>query len=1491
MDLNPPRSPLRPPPSAPIVLPTKKRFIADDPIPLLPPPASQASTQATQTSKQPGAPRLVIEKLVLTNFKSYVGVQEVGPFHRSFLAVVGPNGSGKSNVIDLMLFVFGFRAAKMRQTKLLELIHTLDKHKNLPFCSVDIHFAQVVDLPDGDTQLVSGLQMVVTRKAYRNNSSDYFVDGVRSLYTKVTSMLKEQGIDLDHKRFLILQGEVELIAQMKPKAEKEGDDGLLEYLEDIIGTAHYKGQIEDGLKRVEELNDVCKEKQYRFVIVEKEIEGLENDKDKALEFLRLERELVFARNKVLQAQIIRRKEKEKRSIEARDVAKLKLDSERQAAQEASASLKNIETKRMEKSLEIKKVSANISEFQKKKRSADRERVRYEEQRKNLETRSKKCEKAAEVAEKQLQKTGFELQNHEKDHAEAQEQQALLKAELEQDTQKLVHMRSVVAGKTRPYTEKAAELQKALAPWREKIGAAELALKVSQLRVEMLRAEALDVDGDISKRKSKLENVRSQKKELEERKESLVKEKKKVTQQLDHGIKETHNAQTKLAEMHESLSRAQTRVSEAKSNLLNVQNKSKVLSGLQRLQRTGRIQGFHGRLGDLGHIDEQYDVAVLTACPQLDDMVVDSVETGQQCINFLRLQKLGYARFICLDKLRVGSMAKPNTPENCPRLFDLISVKDERFLPAFYSVLRDTLVAPDLRTANRAAYGKRRFRVVTLDGKLIDTSGTLSGGGSHVSKGGMKTGGDFGVSAEEVGAMEAELASQEEHFGAARNAFQEMEAAVARLRERAPEIDTELDKTKMEAEALKSEEEGLIKEIGALEKGKQARIEKVEADVLEAEQEVSARQKTLEELQLGASELQGQLKETEEKILEVGGVDLRVQNLKIDGLKQKLEIWTKRATAAMKGVKKALNEIRRAQRALSDAEKEKATVDGELAALELNWNSKGSSEALGGEIERLEGVLEELKAEEAELREKEGGLKGGIEERRMREVELEGELERREGDVKHQKGVLRRLEGELKGLKLNDVGGLIGWLGEGEEEAKQDQGDGGQQRKAGKKRRRKDEEGYEESGAEGASDEESKVSVEMDIDKEDDNKLGGEEGENGEEEEEEDDDDEEEEEDSDDDDDEDEEDEEEEHEEDEEKEVDVDVDEKEEADEESEEDENDEDVDNEEGAEDEEKEDEKIENDEDEEAEEDDELGLNDLDKENKTMKTKKSKKKKSAKKLKKSKKVKKQSTMAKKAKKTKTKSSKSQRKSGLNNLASLKAFLLVNTLPQIPESELSNLPIEDILAEIESLTDKLNGITIDVDILAEYGRRATEYKNRKEDLNNAVEERETLSERVEQMKKDRLSQFMKGFYTILMTLKEMYQMITMGGNAELELVDSLDPFAEGILFSVMPPKKLWKNISNLSGGEKTLSLLALVFALHKYKPTPLYVMDEIDAALDFRNVSIVANYIKERTKNAQFIVISLRNNMFELSERLVGIYKVDNMTRSVTLNNRELIGE
>ena len=182
-----------------------------------------------------------------------------------------------------------------------------------------------------------------------------------------------------------------------------------------------------------------------------------------------------------------------------------------------------------------------------------------------------------------------------------------------------------------------------------------------------------------------------------------------------------------------------------------------------------------------------------------------------------------------------------------------------------------------------------------------------------------------------------------------------------------------------------------------------------------------------------------------------------------------------------------------------------------------------------------------------------------------------------------------------------------------------------------------------------------------------------------------------------------------------------------------------------------------------------------------------------------------------------------------------------------------------LTAKIAALEERVAKTNLDLSVLKEYARREKEFMQRAADLDAVTKQRDSAKHLADELRAKRLREFMEGFGIISMKLKEMYQMITLGGNAELELVDSLDPFSEGIIFSVMPPKKSWKNISNLSGGEKTLSSLALVFALHVFKPTPLYFMDEIDAALDFRNVSIVANYIRDRTKQAQFVVISLRN--------------------------------
>lgn len=112
-------------------------------------------------SFDPTGPRLIITKIVNNFFKSYAEEQVLGPFHKvsivnshdfinfllfqCFNAIVGPNGSGKSNVIDSMLFVFGYRATKIRSKKVSVLLHNSESYRNVMSCTVSVHFAEIID--------------------------------------------------------------------------------------------------------------------------------------------------------------------------------------------------------------------------------------------------------------------------------------------------------------------------------------------------------------------------------------------------------------------------------------------------------------------------------------------------------------------------------------------------------------------------------------------------------------------------------------------------------------------------------------------------------------------------------------------------------------------------------------------------------------------------------------------------------------------------------------------------------------------------------------------------------------------------------------------------------------------------------------------------------------------------------------------------------------------------------------------------------------------------------------------------------------------------------------------------------------------------------------------------------------------------------------------------------------------------------------------------
>ncbi|KAF4627997.1 hypothetical protein G7Y89_g10151 [Cudoniella acicularis] len=1203
--------------------------------------------------------RIVITYLILTNFKSYAGRQEVGPFHSSFSSVVGPNGSGKSNVIDSLLFVFGFRASKMRQGKISALIHNSAAFPDLDFCEVAVHFQEVMDQPNGPPTIIPNSDLVISRRAFKNNSSKYYMNGKESNFTVVTTLLRDRGVDLDHKRFLILQGEVESIAQMKPKAANEHDDGLLEYLEDIIGTSKYKTPIEESATEVETLNEVCVEKSGRVQHVEKERNGLEDKKNKALAYIKDENELTMKQCALYRVYIDECGDNLAVTEEAIGQMQAQLDAELEKHKGNEDGIKQVEKQYKKGQKEYEALDKDTQAILKEMAKFDQEHVKFEEKRKFLTGKQKKLEKTIGTAENAAAEAQSTIENCSTEIEQNGQEIAALEKQMKAEEAELTNIRDNLKGKTQAFSDQIAAKQKSLEPWNEKINQKQSAIAVAESELAILHEKANAGAVALEETQAKLASIEEGREVKLAELEECKAERKKLEKEATKVQSELNQLSQKEPELRSRLSGARQKADEARASLSNTQTQGNVLTGLMRLKESGRIDGFHGRLGNLGTIEQKYDVAISTACGALDNFVTDTVEGGQQCIEYLRKTNLGRGNFMCLDKLGTRDLSPIETPENVPRLFDLIKAKDEKFRPAFYHSLQNTLVAKDLAQANRIAYGAKRWRVVTLDGQLIDKSGTMSGGGNTVKKGLMSSKLVADTSKEQVAKLEVDRDALEQEFQQFQVQHQELESTLRNLNDQIPRLDTKMQKIGLEVESSARNLADAQRRIKELSKEHQP-SKTDDSRVSSLQKEVSKLNKEIEKLHSETASVEQEIKALQDKIMEVGGEKLRAQRSKVDAIKEETDRLNEAVSTAEVTRAKAEKQKIKQEKDFAKATKELQIAIADLESLEEDiQDQSANAEGYQARVDEAQEALKEKKKElstlKAELDEKTAALN----ETRAIEIEMRNKLE------ENQKVLVEN----QKRLKY--------W----------------------------------------------------------NEKLG----------------------------------------------------------------------------------------------------------------------------------------------------------KLALQNVSDLGEEITPDELPSYTKDELADMSKDTLKAEIAALEEKTQNVNVELGVLAEYRRRVEEHTARNADLQSAVAQRDTAKKRCDELRRLRLEGFMEGFSTISLRLKEMYQMITMGGNAELELVDSLDPFSEGILFSVMPPKKSWKNISNLSGGEKTLSSLALVFALHHYKPTPLYVMDEIDAALDFRNVSIVASYIKERTKNAQFIVISLRNNMFELASRLVGVYKVNHMTKSVTIENRDYI--
>eukprot|EP01104_Vermistella_antarctica_P018535 TRINITY_DN6901_c0_g1_i1.p1 TRINITY_DN6901_c0_g1~~TRINITY_DN6901_c0_g1_i1.p1 ORF type:complete len:1323 (-),score=555.35 TRINITY_DN6901_c0_g1_i1:208-4176(-) len=1260
--------------------------------------------------------RLMIEKIHLENFKSYAGLKVLGPFHKCFSAVVGPNGSGKSNIFDALLFVFGYRTSKMRLKKVDELIHKSENHPNLTSASVSIFFQTIVDKEGDDFDVVPGTKLKVTRTAQLGGTSTYRINDKRSTWSEVRTLLKGKGIDLDNNRFLILQGEVEMISLMKPKAQTEHDVGLLEYLEDIIGTNVYVKQIEEAEATLETVTHERTEKVNRVKAVERELGGLEGAKMEAEDYQEKERDL--RSQQALLYQVLRLEAAGK----ANSVATQKKELEEEVAdvrENLAEALKNLE----ETETEYKQLNDDHEELNKGMSTAkksfavfERKDVKVRSDAKHSRSKAKKLSNTVDRENKKKSEKEAALNSAMEDEAHHTEALASLTKDSAVEEAKLEEIIGSLKDVTAGLHCEMEELQKTLMPLRrasdEEQGQLDLARSELTMLEEGVDSAARQLGITTEKLKSTTRDLKMREKEIQ----TAHTNKTKAAAELAKVRQEVASLEKEETELAEKVSDRRSKAAQARQSMHAKSSGNAVLQSIMQAKQKGLIQGIHGRLGDLGTIDGKYDVAASTACGSLNYIVVDNTDAGQQCIQHLKRNNVGTATFIMLSQLEhLQSRANAPTPSNIPRgaerLFDLVQPRTDQFRTAFYFAMRETLVAKDMDEARAFAFGKQgggangaKHRVVTMDGKLIDTSGTMSGGGRGVKRGALRLTGKGGGSTasqqvdevvstqQEVDTLEKRLASAVNRLRDVRKQLDTLNRGVNSLEKAVSAADMATNKHEMAIAALKNQETELAAEIPHLKKMAAAAADS-NSEEAKRIKELAVTVKTLEGVVKEKAEalapLEADIAEVQKKINNAGGVKLKVQKAKVEALQESM-------AAARNSITKAKVVVRSATKSIATAEKNATAAEKEFLK-----ESKL--------IEKLAASLKELEDEASRVMKSYEDMKNLVETKAEQLVELQ----KRYTNMKKGVANLRTQEVDL----LNQLEDVLAVVKEGEAAAKQ-----WELKVAAMKKKHEADEIVRLEGEAKARAELIQEGLVVE-DEEEDKEAGS----------------------------------------------------------------------------------------------------------------------------------------------------------SAMANKSTTSVF-------DLAEEEIKAKDKSALRRDIGALEEAIERMNPNMGAIAEYRAKEAVRAQRASELDEVTVRRDEARTKHEALRKSRVDEFMAGFSIITMKLKEMYQMITLGGDAELELVDSLDPFSEGIVFSVRPPKKSWKNISNLSGGEKTLSSLALVFALHHYKPTPLYVMDEIDAALDFRNVSIVANYIKERTKNAQFIIISLRNNMFELADRLVGIFKTDNVTKSVTIN-------
>ncbi|MBO6087877.1 chromosome segregation protein SMC [bacterium] len=906
---------------------------------------------------------MYIKQLEIDNFKSFANKSEI-PFLKGFTTVAGPNGSGKSNIIDSVLFALGLaNAGELRAENLSHFISTYTK-RNDAFVKVTFGEAE------------NGEDLSIGRKIRKTNqgyASTYYINDSVTTLTNIHAILEKYNVTPNSYN-VMMQGDVMGITGCSPKERRK-------IIDEIAGIADYNRRIEQATTEFETVEQRVEKSTVVLNEVNTRLEQLKEEREVALKYQKLREEkqsLESQINKVRFFDI-------KRNLEQAHTNILEFTKKKKEEE--------VKNKDLDERLElIKHKYQEISDLVKEKGEA--QQIELKKQEEALKGEIDRKTNASNYADKQIHdglrlienaKNGIEnlrdkINNSNLNIKLKDDEITHLKENLnvkEAELKKILEDMTGLNATADQHIEKRNNLRKHLEELKDeetKLIQTKLPLENELKNLQKELNDAKTKLSELKEMKANFANNQDMKKSLVDQLQKEMGDFKIIQQNALHDLDTTKN---EINDLNYNIQMAYRKISamEAKKQAVEDANFGRAVDTIMN----AKLRGVHAPLAQLGTVDKEYAVAMEVAFGgRMAHVVVDDEHVASVAIEMLKSSNAGRATFIPLNKIKKApsKLQLPKDKGVIDYAINLVDFDDE-YIDAFFYAVGDTIVVEDIECAKKLI-GK--YRMVTLQGELLEKSGSMTGGTR------LRTGMSFSQNDDdELNKYRERLKEMEQKLGSLENKKTSLEQKLDDVRVKYSDSMSEYTKSKVELDNMNTNyanSENILKE--------------KEDFISIATPKVDELNKKLDKLEEKNVKIYDEMTVCQEQIREV---EKLINDKDLKDLKEKTE-----------GTE---NEIKRLQQKIMQAEGQKnefnreilfnenviQTKLEEISSIERkNVDLEADKERFKREIEDLNKKTEELKEQIGQIEEKLGKLLKERDEINTELIDLEKQKHIRIADI-------------------------------------------------------------------------------------------------------------------------------------------------------------------------------------------------------------------------------------------------------------------------------------------------------------------------------------------------------------------------------------------------------------------------------------------------------------------------------------------------------------